>query len=63
FIKTQRINGTGDTLSATITACLAKGESVEQSIRTAKKATHNAIANEIEVGHKFGPINHWAIQK
>ncbi|MFC2403543.1 MAG: bifunctional hydroxymethylpyrimidine kinase/phosphomethylpyrimidine kinase, partial [Limosilactobacillus fermentum] len=39
------------------------GHSVETGVRLAKKVVHEAIANEIEVGHKFGPINHWAGQE
>ncbi|MDR0921647.1 MAG: bifunctional hydroxymethylpyrimidine kinase/phosphomethylpyrimidine kinase [Lactobacillales bacterium] len=60
YIATDRVNGTGDTLSATIAAELARGIDVETAIRVAKKFVHRAISNEIEVGHKYGPINHWA---
>lgn len=63
FVNTERVNGTGDTLSAVIAAELAKGFSVEQAIRTAKAFVHTAISNEIAVGHKYGPINHWAAMK
>ena len=59
----DRVNGTGDTFSAIIAAELAKGHSVEAGVRLAKKVVHEAIANEIEVGHQFGPINHWAGQE
>ena len=59
YIDTEHINGTGDTYSACIAAELAKGASVEEAIRISKKYTHDAIKNEIAVGHKFGPINHW----
>ncbi|GAK48336.1 phosphomethylpyrimidine kinase [Secundilactobacillus oryzae JCM 18671] len=60
FVDTERVNGTGDTLSAVIAAEIAKGNSVEQAIRIAKAFVHAAISNEIAVGHKYGPINHWA---
>lgn len=60
YVHTDRVNGTGDTLSAVITAELAKGQNVATAIKTAKKFVHAAIANPIEVGHQFGPINHWA---
>ncbi len=63
YVPTDRVNGTGDTFSAIIAAELAKGHSVETGVRLAKKVVHEAIANEIEVGHKFGPINHWAGQE
>lgn len=60
YVKTNRVNGTGDTLSAVIAAELAKGNDVATAISIAKKFVHEAITNEIEVGHQFGPINHWA---
>jgi phosphomethylpyrimidine kinase len=59
YIKTDHINGTGDTLSSSIVAEIAKGADMEQAIRTSKTFTYNAIKNEIDVGHKFGPINHF----
>lgn len=61
--KTNRVNGTGDTLSAVITAELGKGKTVTEAVRIAKDFTYEAIAHPIEVGHKFGPINHLAAQK
>src|SRR5699024_2229097 len=60
FYPTDRINGTGDSLSACIAAELAKGKTVEQAIRLAKDYVNRAIREEINVGHKYGPINHWA---
>ncbi len=60
FYPTDRINGTGDSLSACIAAELAKGQTVEEAIRIAKDYVNIAIREEIIVGHKYGPINHWA---
>ncbi|WP_125704740.1 bifunctional hydroxymethylpyrimidine kinase/phosphomethylpyrimidine kinase [Lacticaseibacillus daqingensis] len=60
YYPTDRKNGTGDSLSAVITAELGKGAAVEDAIRIAKRFVDTAIANEIAVGHQFGPINHWA---
>lgn len=60
YVHTDRVNGTGDSLSAVITAEVAKGRDVATAIKIAKKFVHQAIANPIDVGHKFGPINHWA---
>ena len=60
FYPTDRITGTGDSLSACIAAELAKGKSVEEAIRFAKEYVNVAIREEINVGHKYGPINHWA---
>lgn len=63
FYPTDRINGTGDTLSACIAAELAKGKTVEEAIRIAKEYVNIAIKEEIMVGHKYGPINHWSAAK
>ncbi|HAT54600.1 MAG TPA: bifunctional hydroxymethylpyrimidine kinase/phosphomethylpyrimidine kinase [Lactobacillus sp.] len=60
YVHTDRVNGTGDSLSACITAELAKGKSVKAAITIAKQYVNTSIANQIKVGHKFGPINHWA---
>lgn len=61
FINTKHINGTGDTFSSIIVAELAKGNSVLDAIKTAKKLTFLAIEKGIDVGHEFGPINHWEL--
>ncbi|USS93451.1 bifunctional hydroxymethylpyrimidine kinase/phosphomethylpyrimidine kinase [Fructilactobacillus ixorae] len=60
YYKTTHKNGTGDTLSAAITAELGLGHSVETAIRNAKAYVDACIKNGINVGHQFGPINHWA---
>lgn len=60
YHETERVNGTGDSLSACIAAELAKGTPVETAIRAAKDYVNDAIASPLAVGHKFGPINHWA---
>ncbi|ANZ57814.1 bifunctional hydroxymethylpyrimidine kinase/phosphomethylpyrimidine kinase [Fructilactobacillus lindneri] len=60
YFDTTHKNGTGDTLSAAITAELAKGASVENAIRSAKDYVDKCIKDGINVGHQFGPINHWA---
>ena len=63
FVKTDRLNGTGDSFSAIIAAELAKGNNVKIAVTKAKDAVYAAIANPLTVGHKFGPINHWDAQK
>lgn len=63
YFKTDRVNGTGDTLSAVIAAELAKGNSVENAVKIAKDFTYEAISHPINVGSKFGPINHLQAQK
>ncbi|RXI21167.1 bifunctional hydroxymethylpyrimidine kinase/phosphomethylpyrimidine kinase [Pediococcus pentosaceus] len=60
YIETDRVNGTGDVLSACITAEIAKGTDIPTAIRIAKKFVTAAIANPIAVGHKYGPVNHLA---
>ncbi|GLB46508.1 hydroxymethylpyrimidine/phosphomethylpyrimidine kinase [Philodulcilactobacillus myokoensis] len=59
YYDTEHKNGTGDTLSAAITAGLAKGKSVEDSIKEARAYVDAAIKHGINVAHKFGPINHY----
>ncbi|WP_268912390.1 bifunctional hydroxymethylpyrimidine kinase/phosphomethylpyrimidine kinase [Lentilactobacillus sp. SPB1-3] len=60
YHATNRVNGTGDSLSACIAAEIAKGTSIKEAIEIAKRFVNEAIESEIMVGHKFGPINHWA---
>lgn len=62
-VDTVRTHGTGDTLSACITAELAKGQTVEAAIRTGKQFVDATIRDGIIVGHGHGPLNHWAYRK
>ena len=57
---TVRTHGTGDTLSACLTAELAKGQPMAAAIKTAKAYVTATIAATIQVGHGHGPLNHWA---
>lgn len=59
-VPTHNTHGTGDTISACITAELAKGNTMEDAIRTGKKYVEATIKNGINVGHGHGPLNHWA---
>lgn len=63
FFDTTHVNGTGDTFSAIIAAELAKGTGVKNAVIRAKDAVFAAISHPLEVGHKFGPINHWAAER
>lgn len=56
-------NGTSDTLSAVIADELAKGTSLIDSVKIAKDSTYEAISYPIDVGSKFGPINHLTAKK
>ncbi|WP_074011072.1 bifunctional hydroxymethylpyrimidine kinase/phosphomethylpyrimidine kinase [Numidum massiliense] len=59
-VATKHTHGTGCTLSAAITAELAKGASPHQAIETAKAFITAAIASPLAIGHGQGPVNHWA---
>lgn len=62
YYKTERVNGTGDTLSAVIAAELAKGTNLIEAVKIAKDFTYEAISHPIIVGSKWGPINHWVAE-
>lgn len=59
-VATNRTHGTGDTLSACITAELAKGVDLATAIRIGKAYVTATIREPIQVGHGHGPLNHWA---
>lgn len=59
-INTHNTHGTGDTISACITAELAKGHTIEEAIRIGKAYVEATIRDGINVGHGHGPLNHWA---
>lgn len=57
-IQTKNLHGTGCTLSAAITAYLAKGENLEQAIQNAKIFLENAIVSgsKYSLGSGTGPL-------
>ena len=57
-IDTTSTHGTGCTLSAAITAQLAKGESLHAAVRTSIEYVHSAIATAPGLGRGHGPLNH-----
>jgi hydroxymethylpyrimidine/phosphomethylpyrimidine kinase len=59
-IETTSTHGTGCTLSAAITAHLAKGESLHAAVRRSIDYVHNAIATAPGLGSGHGPLNHLA---
>lgn len=63
FVKTNQLNGAGDSFSAIITAELAKGNDVSHAIKRANNFVDVAIHHPLAIGKNFGPINHWAAQK
>ena len=58
-MTTKNAHGTGCTFSAAITAELAKGEDLIDAVRTAKKLITHAIKTAPQLGHGFGPLNHF----
>jgi hydroxymethylpyrimidine/phosphomethylpyrimidine kinase len=59
-LQTTNTHGTGCTLSAAITAHLAKGESLHAAVRRSVDYVHNAIATAPGLGSGHGPLNHLA---
>jgi len=59
-VNTNNTHGTGCSLSSAIAAGLAKGETMEAAVRSAKTYVHAAImaADQLKVGHGHGPIHH-----
>ena len=57
-IETRHTHGTGCTMSAAITACLAKGCSLIESIKLAKDYITEAIRGAQPIGQGIAPVNH-----
>jgi hydroxymethylpyrimidine/phosphomethylpyrimidine kinase len=57
-IATTSTHGTGCTLSAAITAGLARGDSLRDAVATALDYLHRAIAAAPGLGGGHGPVNH-----
>ncbi|MEK4626808.1 MAG: bifunctional hydroxymethylpyrimidine kinase/phosphomethylpyrimidine kinase [Solibacillus sp.] len=62
-INTKQTHGTGCTFSAALTAQLAKGQNLKDAIIEAKKFVHLAIQEPLNIGHGFGPTNHFAYRQ
>ena len=60
-IDTRNTHGTGCTLSSAIAAGLARGKSLEESVRAAKHYVTAAIAaaDRLKIGHGHGPVHHF----
>lgn len=59
-LATLHTHGTGCTLSAAITALLARGEGLEAAVERSIEWVHRAIATAPGLGGGHGPVNHWA---
>jgi hydroxymethylpyrimidine/phosphomethylpyrimidine kinase len=59
-INSKNTHGTGCTLSAAITSCLAMGYSTQESCQIAKQYLYIAInsAKDSDIGKGNGPVNH-----
>lgn len=57
-INTKNTHGTGCTLSSAIACGLAKGYSIEESVRKAKAYLTKAIETSLDIGKGAGPLNH-----
>lgn len=63
-IDNPNTHGTGCTLSSAIASNLAKGYSMEESIRRAKAYISGALRAGLDLGKGSGPMDHgWAIPK
>jgi hydroxymethylpyrimidine/phosphomethylpyrimidine kinase len=56
-IRTRNTHGTGCTFSAALTAYLAKGFDLVDSVKISKKFITGAIAHAFEIGKGHGPVN------
>ncbi len=63
-IDTPHTHGTGCTLSAAITAHLARGATLLEAVRAGKAFVTEAIRHAIPLGEGIGPVDHlWSIPK
>ena len=58
-IRSKNTHGTGCTFSAAIAAYLAKGSTLEEAVRAAKKYITAAIQNGFSVGAGHSPVHHF----
>lgn len=57
-IDNNNTHGTGCTLSSAIASNLAKGYTLEKSIRLAKEYITSCLGAMLDIGHGNGPLNH-----
>lgn len=58
-IATPHTHGSGCTLSAAITAFLARGETLPEAIRLAKRYVEGGLRHALAIGAGQGPLCHW----
>ena len=59
-IATTSTHGTGCTLSAAVTALLARGHGLREAVEQSLDYVHRAIATAPQLGGGHGPLNHFA---
>ncbi|HON59467.1 MAG TPA: bifunctional hydroxymethylpyrimidine kinase/phosphomethylpyrimidine kinase [Smithella sp.] len=57
WIPTPNTHGTGCTFASSIAACLARGHSVAEAVKKAKKLVTHAIENSFPLGEGHGPVD------
>ncbi|ALV22522.1 bifunctional hydroxymethylpyrimidine kinase/phosphomethylpyrimidine kinase [Carnobacterium antarcticum] len=62
-VQTKDTHGTGCTFSAALTANIAKGLPLQESIIEAKRFIHLAISTPLHIGNGHGPTNHFAYKR
>lgn len=60
WVDTVHTHGTGCTLSAAVTACLARGEGLAEAVEAATRFIGRAIESAPGLGGGRGPVNHFA---
>lgn len=62
-VDTPNTHGTGCTLSSALAAALARGETLTEATRSAKRYIEQAIVSgaKYEIGHGHGPVNHFFV--
>lgn len=60
-VDTHNTHGTGCTYSASIAACLAKGQTMPDAVRSAHSYLQKAInaADQLDIGAGHGPVHHF----
>lgn len=58
-IDAVNTHGTGCTLSSAIASLLAKGNSIEESVRGGKEYITQAIKDSFSIGSGVGPLGHF----
>lgn len=60
---TPHTHGTGCTFASAVTACLARGMPILESVSTAKKYISAAIDSAPGLGHGHGPVDHFTLRE